>query len=129
MLNASPPLFLVTSFKCWQLFVFFFIQIWGTFIMQKTYKGFDYLAALLVTLGCSIFILFPVKFWSLSTMIIVFIIFLVVIYALNAMMILNMCSFPCTWFTLVYIRAWLVDGRGYFRIYLNLWGIEPRYYK
>ena len=51
--------------------------------MQKTYKGFDYLVAFLVTLGCSIFILFPVKFWSLSTTIIAFIIFLVVVYALN----------------------------------------------
>ncbi|MBA0836188.1 hypothetical protein Goarm_008422, partial [Gossypium armourianum] len=39
------------------------VMIWGTFIMQKTYKGFDYLVAFLVTLGCSIFILFPVKFW------------------------------------------------------------------
>ncbi|XP_022755723.1 UDP-galactose/UDP-glucose transporter 5B-like isoform X4 [Durio zibethinus] len=35
------------------------LLIWGTFIMQKTYKGFDYLVAFLVTLGCSIFILFP----------------------------------------------------------------------
>ncbi|KAE8733770.1 UDP-galactose/UDP-glucose transporter 5B [Hibiscus syriacus] len=35
------------------------VMIWGTFIMQKTYKGFDYLVAFLVTLGCSIFILFP----------------------------------------------------------------------
>ena len=28
--------------------------------MQKKYKGFDYLVAFLVTLGCSVFILFPV---------------------------------------------------------------------
>ncbi|TYJ41905.1 hypothetical protein E1A91_A03G051900v1 [Gossypium mustelinum] len=35
------------------------VMIWGTFIMQKKYKGFDYLVAFLVTLGCSIFILFP----------------------------------------------------------------------
>ncbi|XWS28889.1 hypothetical protein CRYUN_Cryun25bG0110500 [Craigia yunnanensis] len=35
------------------------VMIWGTFIMQKTYRGFDYLVAFLVTLGCSIFILFP----------------------------------------------------------------------
>ncbi|XWS71738.1 hypothetical protein CRYUN_Cryun03dG0164300 [Craigia yunnanensis] len=35
------------------------VMIRGTFIMQKTYKGFDYLVAFLVTLGCSIFILFP----------------------------------------------------------------------
>ncbi|MBA0866340.1 hypothetical protein Goshw_020166 [Gossypium schwendimanii] len=27
------------------------VMIWGTFIMQKTYKGFDYLVAFLVTLG------------------------------------------------------------------------------
>lgn len=37
-----------------------FKQIWGTLIMQKRYKGYDYFLALLVTLGCSIFILFPV---------------------------------------------------------------------
>ncbi|GAV57872.1 UAA domain-containing protein [Cephalotus follicularis] len=35
------------------------VMIWGTCIMQKRYKGFDYLLAFLVTLGCSIFILFP----------------------------------------------------------------------
>ncbi|GMI81803.1 hypothetical protein like AT5G59740 [Hibiscus trionum] len=35
------------------------VMVWGTFIMQKTYKGFDYLVAFLVTVGCSIFILFP----------------------------------------------------------------------
>ncbi|KAK8489257.1 hypothetical protein V6N13_009547 [Hibiscus sabdariffa] len=35
------------------------VMIWGTFIMQKTYKGFDYFVAFLVTVGCSIFILFP----------------------------------------------------------------------
>ncbi|GLU11658.1 hypothetical protein SLE2022_283910 [Rubroshorea leprosula] len=35
------------------------VMIWGTCIMQKRYKGFDYLVAFLVTLGCSIFILFP----------------------------------------------------------------------
>ncbi|XVE79649.1 hypothetical protein DITRI_Ditri14bG0075100 [Diplodiscus trichospermus] len=35
------------------------VMIWGTFIMQKTYKGFDFLVAFLVTIGCSIFILFP----------------------------------------------------------------------
>ncbi|KDO72982.1 hypothetical protein CISIN_1g018496mg [Citrus sinensis] len=34
-------------------------EIWGTLIMQKRYKGYDYFLALLVTLGCSIFILFP----------------------------------------------------------------------
>lgn len=36
------------------------IQVWGTLIMQKTYKGRDYLLAFLVTLGCSVFILYPV---------------------------------------------------------------------
>ncbi|KAG2310979.1 hypothetical protein Bca52824_022536 [Brassica carinata] len=35
------------------------VQVWGTLIMQKKYKGFDYLVAFLVTLGCSVFILFP----------------------------------------------------------------------
>ncbi|CAI0451874.1 unnamed protein product, partial [Linum tenue] len=35
------------------------VMIWGTFIMQKTYKGKDYLLAFLVTIGCSVFILFP----------------------------------------------------------------------
>ncbi|KAJ8749835.1 hypothetical protein K2173_013238 [Erythroxylum novogranatense] len=35
------------------------VMIWGTVIMQKKYKGIDYLIAFLVTLGCSIFILFP----------------------------------------------------------------------
>ncbi|KAG8371419.1 hypothetical protein BUALT_Bualt13G0085700 [Buddleja alternifolia] len=35
------------------------VMIWGTLIMQKKYTGRDYLFAFLVTLGCSIFILFP----------------------------------------------------------------------
>ncbi|GER44685.1 UDP-galactose transporter 5, partial [Striga asiatica] len=35
------------------------VMIWGTFIMQKKYTGRDYLFAFFVTLGCSIFILFP----------------------------------------------------------------------
>ncbi|KAJ4842279.1 UDP-galactose/UDP-glucose transporter 5B [Turnera subulata] len=35
------------------------VMIWGTIIMQKIYKGMDYFIAFLVTLGCSIFILFP----------------------------------------------------------------------
>ncbi|PPS07659.1 hypothetical protein GOBAR_AA12977 [Gossypium barbadense] len=30
------------------------VMIWGTFIMQKTYKGFDYLVAFLVTLGTDV---------------------------------------------------------------------------
>ncbi|CAH2065300.1 unnamed protein product [Thlaspi arvense] len=35
------------------------VMVWGTLIMQKRYRGFDYLGAFLVTLGCSVFILFP----------------------------------------------------------------------
>ncbi|CAN0853982.1 UDP-galactose/UDP-glucose transporter 5B [Linum grandiflorum] len=35
------------------------VMIWGTCIMQKKYKGKDYLLAFLVTIGCSVFILFP----------------------------------------------------------------------
>ncbi|CAK7331650.1 unnamed protein product [Dovyalis caffra] len=35
------------------------VMIWGTVIMQKRYKGMDYLLAFLVTVGCSVFILFP----------------------------------------------------------------------
>ncbi|XP_073304479.1 UDP-galactose/UDP-glucose transporter 5-like [Primulina huaijiensis] len=35
------------------------VMIWGTVIMQKTYSGRDYVFAFLVTLGCSIFILYP----------------------------------------------------------------------
>ncbi|KAM7496596.1 hypothetical protein LguiA_021010 [Lonicera macranthoides] len=35
------------------------VMIWGTVIMQKKYKGRDYLWAFLVTLGCSLFILYP----------------------------------------------------------------------
>ncbi|XP_016486273.1 UDP-galactose/UDP-glucose transporter 5 isoform X3 [Nicotiana tabacum] len=34
------------------------VMIWGTIIMQKKYKGQDYLVAFLVTLGCSLFILY-----------------------------------------------------------------------
>ncbi|GAB4824358.1 UDP-galactose/UDP-glucose transporter 5B [Ancistrocladus abbreviatus] len=37
------------------------VMIWGTVIMQKKYRGLDYLWAVLVTVGCSIFILYPVK--------------------------------------------------------------------
>ncbi|KAL0824127.1 hypothetical protein Bca101_047804 [Brassica carinata] len=36
------------------------VMVWGTLIMQKKFKGFDYLVTFLVTLGCSVFILFPV---------------------------------------------------------------------
>lgn len=35
------------------------VMVWGTLIMQKRYKGLDYLWAVLVTMGCSVFILFP----------------------------------------------------------------------
>ncbi|GAB2274308.1 UDP-galactose/UDP-glucose transporter 5B [Dionaea muscipula] len=35
------------------------VMVWGTIIMQKKYKGLDYLWAVLVTIGCSIFILYP----------------------------------------------------------------------
>ncbi|AES67571.2 putative UAA transporter [Medicago truncatula] len=35
------------------------VMVWGTLIMQKRYKGPDYLLAFLVTLGCSVFILYP----------------------------------------------------------------------
>ncbi|XP_019102257.1 PREDICTED: UDP-galactose/UDP-glucose transporter 5-like isoform X2 [Camelina sativa] len=35
------------------------VMVWGTLIMQKRYRGFDYFVAFLVTLGCSVFILFP----------------------------------------------------------------------
>ncbi|KAI3995343.1 hypothetical protein MKX01_032145 [Papaver californicum] len=35
------------------------VMVWGTMIMQKKYKGQDYVFAVLVTLGCSLFILYP----------------------------------------------------------------------
>ncbi|XP_050367671.1 UDP-galactose/UDP-glucose transporter 5B [Argentina anserina] len=35
------------------------VMIWGTIIMQKKYEGRDYMFAFLVTVGCSIFILYP----------------------------------------------------------------------
>ncbi|KAK7261439.1 hypothetical protein RIF29_27750 [Crotalaria pallida] len=35
------------------------VMVWGTLIMQKKYHGPDYLLAFLVTLGCSVFILYP----------------------------------------------------------------------
>ncbi|XP_015077116.1 UDP-galactose/UDP-glucose transporter 5-like isoform X2 [Solanum pennellii] len=37
------------------------VMIWGTIIMQKKYKGQDYFVAFLVTLGCSLFILYPAE--------------------------------------------------------------------
>ncbi|KAK1298250.1 UDP-galactose/UDP-glucose transporter 5 [Acorus calamus] len=36
------------------------VMVWGTLIMQKRYYGKDYFLAVLVTLGCSLFILYPV---------------------------------------------------------------------
>lgn len=47
------------------LIFFLFMQVWGTVIMQKKYKGKDYFLALLVTLGCSVFILYPVMTMAL----------------------------------------------------------------
>lgn len=41
------------------------MKVWGTIIMQKKYKGQDYFFVFLVTLGCSIFILYPVMTTSL----------------------------------------------------------------
>ncbi|ESW04108.1 hypothetical protein PHAVU_011G067700 [Phaseolus vulgaris] len=35
------------------------VMVWGTVIMQKKYRGTDYLLAFIVTLGCSVFILYP----------------------------------------------------------------------
>ncbi|KAL2328709.1 hypothetical protein Fmac_022136 [Flemingia macrophylla] len=35
------------------------VMVWGTVIMQKRYRGPDYLLAFVVTLGCSVFILYP----------------------------------------------------------------------
>ncbi|CAA7389584.1 unnamed protein product [Spirodela intermedia] len=35
------------------------VMVWGTLIMKKTYVGMDYFFALVVTLGCSMFILYP----------------------------------------------------------------------
>ncbi|KAG6535286.1 hypothetical protein ZIOFF_000251 [Zingiber officinale] len=36
------------------------VMVWGTLIMQKKYNGKDYLFALLVTIGCAVFILYPI---------------------------------------------------------------------
>ena len=38
----------------------FLIQVWSTLIMQRRYNGKDYLFAVLVTAGCTLFILYPV---------------------------------------------------------------------
>ncbi|XP_047174615.1 UDP-galactose/UDP-glucose transporter 5-like [Vigna umbellata] len=35
------------------------VMVWGTIIMQKRYHGPDYLFSFLITLGCSVFILYP----------------------------------------------------------------------
>ncbi|KAL1807988.1 hypothetical protein ACET3Z_024978 [Daucus carota] len=35
------------------------VMVWSTVIMQKKYKGQEYFFALLVTLGCALFILYP----------------------------------------------------------------------
>uniref|UniRef100_K7M9I0 Uncharacterized protein n=1 Tax=Glycine max TaxID=3847 RepID=K7M9I0_SOYBN len=35
------------------------VMVWGALIMQKRYQGPDYLLAFLITLGCSVFILYP----------------------------------------------------------------------
>ncbi|KAL1827594.1 hypothetical protein ACET3Z_006006 [Daucus carota] len=35
------------------------VMVWSTVIMQKKYKGREYFFALLVTLGCALFILYP----------------------------------------------------------------------
>ncbi|KAF3617316.1 UDP-galactose/UDP-glucose transporter 5B [Capsicum annuum] len=43
------------------------VMIWGAIIMQKKYQGQDYLFAFLVTMGCSLFILYqsiPPVFWT-----------------------------------------------------------------
>ncbi|KAF9604646.1 hypothetical protein IFM89_008977 [Coptis chinensis] len=36
------------------------VMVWGTLIMQKRYKGRDYLIVIVVTIGCSVFVLYPV---------------------------------------------------------------------
>ncbi|XP_062180505.1 UDP-galactose/UDP-glucose transporter 5-like isoform X1 [Phragmites australis] len=37
------------------------VMIWGTIIMRKKYGGKDYFFAVIVTLGCSLFILYPIQ--------------------------------------------------------------------
>ncbi|PIA38929.1 hypothetical protein AQUCO_02700249v1 [Aquilegia coerulea] len=37
------------------------VMVWGTLIMQKRYGGPDYFVALLVTIGCSVFVLYPTE--------------------------------------------------------------------
>ncbi|RXH84491.1 hypothetical protein DVH24_032775 [Malus domestica] len=56
---------ILCSLVC-QFMGLFFMQVWGTIIMQKKYRGPDYFLAFLVTVGCSIFILYPVWSDSLS---------------------------------------------------------------
>ncbi|KAF9665481.1 hypothetical protein SADUNF_Sadunf16G0127200 [Salix dunnii] len=57
--DTAAGFLVIYSFNFKVLFSHLFVQVWGTIIMQKRYKGMDYFLALLVTLGCSIFILFP----------------------------------------------------------------------
>jgi adenosine 3'-phospho 5'-phosphosulfate transporter B2 len=42
------------------------VMIWGTIIMRKKYGGKDYFFAVVVTVGCSLFILYPVIPISIS---------------------------------------------------------------
>ncbi|KAL6864682.1 hypothetical protein ACP4OV_015833 [Aristida adscensionis] len=42
------------------------VMIWGTIIMRKKYGGKDYLFAVIVTLGCSLFILYPMASMDVS---------------------------------------------------------------
>ncbi|KAF9598873.1 hypothetical protein IFM89_032727 [Coptis chinensis] len=36
------------------------VMVWGTLIMQKRYRGRDYLIVVVVTIGCSVFVLYPI---------------------------------------------------------------------
>ena len=60
--HYTSNFFCIANF-CWMLDLSHFLdlQVWGTFIMQKRYKGLDYTWAVLVTIGCSISILYPVS--------------------------------------------------------------------
>ncbi len=60
-LILSMLCFLLYLGSCKNYWLFLIIiQVWGTLIMQKKYQGRDYMLAFLVTLGCSVFILYPV---------------------------------------------------------------------
>jgi glucan phosphoethanolaminetransferase (alkaline phosphatase superfamily) len=65
----------------------YLIQLWGTLIMQKRYQGPDYLLSFLVTLGCSVFILYPVIVEPLT--LIIFCCFIVI---------LSICVFVITFY-------------------------------